>query len=88
VNLKEFGKKLERLGPYRCYCCPGDISDRTARCISWRIKDRPKKTAAGRYPVYEMFPCEMCGVVKFHLHTLDELRKWNADKKSRMQKKA
>ena len=28
--------------------------------------------AAGRYPVYEKFPCELCGRVEEHRHTREE----------------
>lgn len=82
-EFRELIQRLEKFGPIYCYCCPGNISDRTTRCITFRHLSRPKRTPAGRYPVTDQFPCELCGVIKFHIHSTEELRKFYGEKNAK-----
>jgi hypothetical protein len=88
VKFSEFLKELSKLGPIGCWCCPGDLSNRTSSCITWRVLQAKKnrsddrhRGAAGRYPVSEMFPCPICGRIPFHVHREEELARNKVSKK-------
>lgn len=60
-----------------CYCCPGERSRNDARCMKFRREvlgvKRRYNGAAGRYPVDQKFPCELCGRVEEHRHEKEQI---------------